>query len=130
MKASKKTTREATELFRSCLARGLLNEAQVRQVVGELVRTKPRGYLNTLSYLLRLVKLHCSLHTAKVESAFGLPAELRTNLQNGLERMYGPGLDTAFVENPALIAGLRIQVGSDVFDGSVRGRLAALAERF
>jgi F-type H+-transporting ATPase subunit delta len=130
MKASKKTKREATELLRSCLAQGSLNEAHVRQVVGELVRTKPRDYLNTLSYFLRLLKLHCSLHTAKVESAVGLPAEMRTNLQNGLERMYGPGLDTAFVENPALIGGLRIQVGSDVFDGSVRGRLAALAERF
>jgi len=122
--------REATELFRSCLAQGSLNEAYVRQVVGELVRTKPRDYLNTLSYFLRLVKLHCSLHTAKVESALRLPPELRTRLQNDLERMYGPGLDTAFVENPALIGGLRIQVGSDVFDGSVRGRLAALAERF
>jgi F-type H+-transporting ATPase subunit delta len=35
-------------------------------------------------------------------------------------------LDTAFAENPELIGGMRIQIGSDVYDGSVRARLKAL----
>jgi F-type H+-transporting ATPase subunit delta len=43
-----------------------------------------------------------------------------------LTRLYGAGLDTSFAENPALIAGMRIRVGSDVFDGSVRARLATI----
>jgi F-type H+-transporting ATPase subunit delta len=33
-----------------------------------------------------------------------------------------------FAENPALVGGLRVRVGSDVIDGSVAGRLAALAD--
>ena len=44
--------------------------------------------------------------------------------------MYGNGLNISFTQNPGLIGGLRIKVGSDVFDGSVQARLAALAETF
>jgi F0F1-type ATP synthase delta subunit len=32
--------------------------------------------------------------------------------------------------DPALIAGVQVQIGSDVYDGSVKARLAALATRF
>jgi F-type H+-transporting ATPase subunit delta len=130
MRASKKTKREATELFRLCLVSGLQDDAKVRQLVGQIIAEKPRGYLNTLSYFERLVKLHSALHTARIESPIELPAEQRTNLQKGLEKLYGPGLNTSFVNNPSLIGGLRVQVGSDVYDGSVRGRLARLEESF
>jgi F0F1-type ATP synthase delta subunit len=34
-----------------------------------------------------------------------------------------------FAVDPALIGGLRIQVGSDVYDGSIRARLATLDAR-
>ena len=36
------------------------------------------------------------------------------------------GSALSFVLNPALIGGMRIQVGSDVYDGSVQAGLAAL----
>jgi F-type H+-transporting ATPase subunit delta len=35
----------------------------------------------------------------------------------------------SFTESPALIGGMRIRVGSDVYDGSLQRRLAALAAR-
>ncbi len=38
-------------------------------------------------------------------------------------------LETSFEQNAALIGGVRIKVGSDVYDGSVRARLAALEAR-
>jgi F-type H+-transporting ATPase subunit delta len=130
MKASKQARREATELFRACLVNGLLDEGRARQVVQKVVAAKPRGYLGTLSYFLRLVKLDSARHTAKVESAAPLPAELQAGVQSGLAQVYGPGLSTSFANNPALIGGMRIQVGSDVYDGSVRARLAALERSF
>jgi F-type H+-transporting ATPase subunit delta len=39
-------------------------------------------------------------------------------------------LNISFVQNPALLGGLRIRVGSDVYDGSVRARLESLREAF
>jgi F-type H+-transporting ATPase subunit delta len=47
-----------------------------------------------------------------------------------LVQEYGQGLNTTFAENPELIAGMRIRVGSDVYDGSVRSRLEALEQKF
>jgi F-type H+-transporting ATPase subunit delta len=55
---------------------------------------------------------------------------LQGTIEAGLTRRYGPGLNTAFAHRPALIGGMRIQVGSDVYDGSVRAGLAALGKRF
>ena len=130
MKVSKQAKRDATGLFRSCLANGLLDENRARAVAQKLAESKPRGYLGTLSYFLRLVKLDAVRHTARIESASPLPAELRASVQENLSQAYGPGLNTSFVENPALIGGMRIRVGSDVYDGSVRGRLNALERSF
>ena len=130
MKASKQARREAKQLFRLCLVNGLLEEKRARQVVQQIVAAKPRGYLATLSYFQRLVELDCARHTAKVESALALPADLQASVQTGLARVYGPGLTASFAENPALIGGMRIRVGSDVYDGSVQGRLAALEQSF
>ena len=50
----------------------------------------------------------------------------RPAYRTGLSRVYGPGLDTSFGLSPELIGGMRIKVGSDVYDASVRARLAAL----
>jgi F-type H+-transporting ATPase subunit delta len=126
MKISKRTRREANELFRICLVNGLLDESRARQLVRQIANTKPRDYLGLLSYFLRLVKLDQAEHTAKVESAKPLTPDMHEGVRTGLARTYGPGLTTSFKDNPTLIAGMRIQVGSDVYDGSVRGRLAAL----
>jgi F-type H+-transporting ATPase subunit delta len=130
MKATKQARREATQLFRLCLVNGLLDEGRARRVVQQLMAAKPRSYLGMLAHFQRLVKLDCARHTAKVESARSLPPELQASVQAGLARVYGPGLSAAFAENSALIGGMRIRVGSDVYDGSVRARLAALEESF
>jgi F-type H+-transporting ATPase subunit delta len=37
-------------------------------------------------------------------------------------------LNFIFAQNPALLGGIRVQVGGDVYDGSVQARLAALRE--
>jgi F-type H+-transporting ATPase subunit delta len=77
-----------------------------------------------------LVKHDCTRHTATVESATPLLSGMQASIQAGLSRVYGPGLSTAFIHSPALIGGIRIKVGSDVYDGSVQARLAALEARF
>ena len=130
MKATKQARREATQLFRLCLVNGLLDENRARQAVQQIVAAKPRGYLATLSYFQRLVRLDYAGRTARVESALTLPADMQASVQTGLARVYGPGLGTSFADNPALIGGMRIRVGSDVYDGSVQRRLAALEQSF
>jgi F-type H+-transporting ATPase subunit delta len=130
MKTSRKTKREAKRLFRFCLVNGVLDEGRTRQVVQRIIKAKRRDGLALLSHFQRLVKIECARHTAQVESAVPLPADLRAGIQAALARTYGPGISPSFAHNPGLIGGMRIKVGSDVYDGSVRARLAALEKSF
>jgi len=130
MKISKQARREGKELFRCCVVNGLLDDNRVRQAVQQVVSAKPRGYLAILSHFERLVKLDLERRNARIESAVPLSPELQASVQSSLTRVYGSGLNTSFVQNPALIGGMRIKVGSDVYDGSIQARLAALQESF
>ncbi len=130
MKTTKQSVREATQLYRMCLLDGRVQEDRVRLVVQKVLLSRRRGYLTMLRHFLRLLKLEYEQHAAKVESALLLPADLRSRVQLGLENMYGPGLTALFTQNPVLIGGMRIKVGSDVYDNSVRSALAALAKSF
>jgi F-type H+-transporting ATPase subunit delta len=130
MKISKQAQRDARQLFRSCHVSGLLDEGRVRQVVTLLVAKKPRGYVGILSRLHRLVKLDLERRAANVESATPLGTGMQADLTNRLKGIYGAGVSISFSQNPALLGGLRIQVGSDLYDGSVKMRLEKLEQSF
>lgn len=130
MNISKQAQREARQLFRSCLVNGRLDEARMRQAVTLLAQKKPRGYVEILARLHRLVKLEVANHTAKVENAVETSPAQQAAIKASLEKQYGPGLDISYAVNPALIGGLRVQVGSDLYDGSVKMRLEKLEQSF
>jgi F-type H+-transporting ATPase subunit delta len=130
MRRNQRTIRFAKQLFRFCLVEGLLDAGRARGGVRRILASGHRDRFAIVKRFLRLVEFDIARHSAEVETAEPLPDEVRLNLQGGLARHYGPGLTIAFIENSELIGGIRIRVGSDVYDGSVRGRLAALAARF
>lgn len=130
MNKSKQVRRGAKHLFRRCHVNGSLDEDLVRQVMQQILGSKRRGSLALANEFERLVRLDQLQHTAEVESATPLPFELRANVQASLTQTYGPYLNTSFSENPSLIGGMRIKVGSDVYDGSVKAGLAALERSF
>ncbi len=130
MKISKQAQREARQLFRSCLVNGVLDEARVRQAVNLLADLKPRGYVGLLARLHRLVQLEVAQRTVRVENAVATSPAQMASLKASLERHYGAGLDISYGTNPALIGGLRIQVGSDLYDGTVKTRLEKLQQSF
>ena len=130
MKISKRAQHDARQLFRSCQVYGLLDENRVRQAVTLVLAQKPRRYLEILSRLLRLVKLDLERRTASVESAAILSGDLQADVAGRIKKIYGDSVDISFGQNPALIGGLRVKVGSDVYDGSVRAKLERLAESF
>jgi F-type H+-transporting ATPase subunit delta len=128
MKISKQARRDARQLFRTCLVGAALDESRARQAVTGVVQKKPRGYIAILAHFQRLVRLEVASRTATIESATALPPQVQAEIQSDLTLRYGPGLAFHFTENPALIGGVRIQVGGDVYNGSVQGRLAALQQ--
>jgi len=130
MKTIKQIRREARHLFRLCRTNGSLDENRVRGVVESVLDSKRRGHLALANEFERLVKLEQLEHTARVESAVRLSPDLQAKVEASLARLYGPGMHTSFTETPSLIGGMRIRVGSDVYDGSVRAGLLALEKSF
>jgi len=130
MKTARQARREAKQLFRLCLVEGRVDEDRARLVVQRVLQSRRRGYLSLLGHLLMLLRLDYDRHTAEIDSAVVLPADVQTRVQAGIESVYGSGITALFAQNPSLIGGVRIKVGSDVYDGSVRSELAALARSF
>jgi F-type H+-transporting ATPase subunit delta len=130
MKISKQARRDGKALYLCCLVNGRLDDSKVREAVRLMLEHRPRGWLATLAHFERLVKLELDRRTARVESPVALDAAQQTDLKTRLEGLYGAGLSFQFTQNPQLLGGLRIRVGSDVYDGSVEARLAALEEGF
>ncbi len=130
MKTARQARRDAQELWRLCLGDGVLDEARARQVVDHIARSRHTGALAVLGQFFRLLRLHQAERTAIVTSAAPLDPAVRAEIERGLAGMNGRAVTTTFVVDPALIGGMRVQIGSDVYDGSVRAVLAALESQF
>ena len=130
MKIGKQARRDAKDLFLACRRDGVLDEGRVRQTVSQVLAAKPRNYLGTLAHFQRLVKLDLDRRTVRVENAIPTTDALMAEIKSSLAKRYGQGLEFQFFIKPDLIGGLRIQVGSDVYDGTVKSRLAALETSF
>ena len=130
MKITRQSRYWAQQLFLTCLTAGRLDEQRVRDTVAALVARHPRDCLAVLTRFQRLVKLNLDRYAARVESAVPLTAEERAAIEASLSARYGANLSIVFSETAGLIGGLRIRVGSDVYDGSVRSRLDALLALF
>ena len=126
MVSKRRIARSARQLFRLCVVNGALDESRVRRVVEGAIAARRRGMTSLLTEFHRLVRLDRERHTATVESATPLPEPMRQEILAGVARLRGPGIETVFTENPQLIGGIRLAVGSDVYDGSIRARLNAI----
>ncbi|GAB4164838.1 MAG: hypothetical protein Fur0032_01180 [Terrimicrobiaceae bacterium] len=130
MKISRESRKLARDLFRLAFVNGSLDSSRVSQIAEELVDNPPRSGLAALKEFTRLVRLELSRHHALVQSATALDPEAAATISSTVKSRFGPQTTIEFLVNPALIGGSRIQVGSDVWDGSVSARLESLKNQF
>ena len=109
---------------------GRLDEQRARVVVEGLIEARNTGANAALWHFRRLMHLYAVQWSARVESATLLDAPDRAALEEQLQLKYGRPITTTFAVDETLIGGMRLTVGSHVYDGSVRARLDALAARF
>ncbi len=129
MKVSKDAARSARQLLRLSYQDGKLQGDRVKDIARRVGEGKPRGYLAILQEYGRLMRLEIGKRQAVIESAVELGAQTGNALVEDLRAKYGDDLSAEFKVNPELLGGMRVKVGSDVWDGSVRARLAALKNK-
>jgi F-type H+-transporting ATPase subunit delta len=64
-----------------------------------------------------------------VRAPVALTDEQRTRLAAALRRIYGRDVQLNVVVDPDVVGGLSVQVGDEVIDGTVVGRLAEARRR-
>jgi F-type H+-transporting ATPase subunit delta len=126
MKLDKDSRKLSKQFFALSFTEGRLDPKKVTLIARKVGESKPRNALGILKEFQRLVRLEVDKHHAVVESAVELDEATSKQLVSSLRAKYGKGLSTEFKVSPELLGGLRIKVGSDVIDSSVRDRLSRL----
>lgn len=127
MKLSRVARRQSKQLFDLSIVDGRLDNDRLRTVANEIEQKKPRYYIQMLKFITRLTKLEVARHHAIVDSASELSETQRSEISSNLIQKFGP-ITTEFRHSPALIGGLRIKLGSNVWDGSIQSRLETLKQ--
>jgi F-type H+-transporting ATPase subunit delta len=129
MKINKETRQLSKELLRASFTDGQLDSGRISSLIKSLIEKKPRHYIQALEAYKRLLRLELEKRTATIETATELSAESGLPIVDNLRRRYGNDLTARFLVNPDLLGGMRIRVGSDVWDSSVRNRLQRLQQQ-
>ena len=129
MKINKEIRRLAREMLRASFTDGQLDPGRITSLVDSLIARKPRNYIGVLKNYRRLLRIEVEKRRARIETASEVDRETGSRLVANLKKKYGSDLTTDFVVNPQLLGGMRIRVGSDVWDGSIRNRLERLQQQ-
>jgi F-type H+-transporting ATPase subunit delta len=129
MKINKEARQLSKELLRASFTDGQLDSGRIASLVKSLIEKKPRNYIKVLESYKRLLRLEVEKRSATIETATELTPESSAQIVANLKRKYGSDLAARFVVNKELLGGMRIRVGSDVWDSSVRNRLQRLQQQ-
>ncbi|MBO0695849.1 MAG: F0F1 ATP synthase subunit delta [Verrucomicrobia bacterium] len=128
MKINKEIRQLSREMLRASFTDGQLDRGRIASIVDSLIAKKPRNYIEVLKNYRRLLRLEVEKRQATIETANEVDSATRSEVVANLQKKYGNDLTTDFVVRPELLGGMRIRVGSDVWDGTVRNRLERLQQ--
>ena len=122
------STRDKLQLLDAAVPGGLSDGP--RKFLGTLLEARQLDLLDAILIELgKLVRRRPELTRARVASAVPLTGAEQDALRAKLVDRFGADLEFDFEVDPDLLGGIRLQVGDQVIDGSVAGKLAALRDR-
>ncbi len=117
----------ARKLLELSLADGRLSSERVNGVL-EYCRKQPTSLRRKLlAAYLKQVRREIQKTEAVIEHAGPINQQIIASVTASLAQIAGKPVSATTRENPALIAGLRVRLGDDVWDNSVADKLRRLA---
>jgi len=126
MKLNKEIRQLSRKMLQASFTAGQLDPGRITSLVDSVIAEKPRNYVDVLKNYKRLLRLEVEKRRATVETASEVDPAIRSDIIANLKTKYGNDLSPEFHVDPQLLGGMRIRVGSDVWDSSVRNRLERL----
>ena len=127
MHVSKQSQQFARQLFRLSLADGQISAERVNSVLAYLNQHPPRQPLAILKHYHRLVAAQLAKNHASVEHAGPISDPTLRLIESAMTKKYSRPVTASAQPNPQLLAGLRVRVGSDLYESTVSGQLATLS---
>ena len=120
-----KVTARLVELSRG--ADGNIDAGRVKTVLAEVAKAFPAAQLRPiLEAFYAAVARELRFSEARIEYAGTLAAGTANAIAAHFSEVYNRPIKPVATENAALLGGLRVQVGDDVYDASLAGTLARL----
>ena len=124
---AKQAQQLARQLFKLSMADGVVSAERVGGILAWVEKHRPANPILVLKAYERLVTIELNRSQVRIEHAGAISDQVLQSITAALAKKYGRVLTTSAQPNPALLAGLRVRVGDDIYESSVAGQLAALA---
>ena len=126
--ANKQIQQLARQFFKLSFANGAISATQVAGVLEYIEKHRPAHSMAILKAYQRLVAAEVARGQAVIEHAGPMNSAARESIASALGKKYGRPVTAIEKRNDALIAGMRVRIGDDLYESSVAGQLATLAE--
>jgi F-type H+-transporting ATPase subunit delta len=117
----------ARQLFGMSVVNGAISADRVNGVLQYVEKHKTANPVMVLKAYERLVAAELAKGIALVEHAGTVNDAMLASIAAAMTKKYGRTVTATAKSNPALLAGLRVHVGDDIYESSVAGQLAALS---
>ncbi|MBB6120461.1 F0F1 ATP synthase subunit delta [Nocardiopsis algeriensis] len=111
------------------LLEGKANPATVALVGEAVARPRNRTLEQVLETYAQLVAERAQRYIALVRVAHPLSEDQQERLRGALARRYGRAIHLNIEVDPGLVGGLSVQVGDEITDGTIAGRIAEVRRR-
>ncbi len=117
----------ARQLFKLSMADGAVSAERVAGVLAYIEKHRPANPVMVLKAYHRHVATELAKSQAVVEHSGPVDDAMLAAIAAAMTRKYGRAVTASARPSAALLAGLRVHIGDDIYESSVAGQLASLA---
>ena len=125
--SSKQVQQLARQFLKLSIVNGDVSADRVTGILQYIEKHRPAHSVAILKAYQRLIGSEIARTEARIEHAGPADASMLANIAASMTNKYGRRITSVARRNDALLAGLRVRVGDDVYESSVAGQLATLA---